>query len=270
VRRAGAFLFSVAVLASLGDGAIDAEARTGGRVLATGDSMIQYVDAALEQRLERRRRVRVASDAHVSTGLSKPSLLNWPRYAKRQVRRYKPRVTVMFIGANDGFPMAGRSGRSVPCCGRAWQGEYARRATRMMRTYNRGGDGRVYWLLLPQARGGSFRKVFPAVNAGLRRAARPFGSRLRLIHLDRVFTPRGRFRSVMRYRGRLATVRQPDGVHLTQAGAAIAADKVVAAMDRDHALGRRRKVGAVLKRAFPLPRRSSPARSRAPSGLASR
>jgi hypothetical protein len=74
--------------------------------------MIQYVDAALEQRLERRRRVRVASDAHVSTGLSKPSLLNWPRYAKRQVRRYKPRVTVMFIGANDGFPMAGRSGRS--------------------------------------------------------------------------------------------------------------------------------------------------------------
>jgi len=267
------------VLASLGDGAIDAEARTGGRVLATGDSMIQYVDAALEQRLERRRRVRVASDAHVSTGLSKPSLLNWPRYAKRQVRRYKPRVTghgSRVTGHGDvnrgqrRFPMTGRSGRSVPCCGRAWQGEYARRATQMMRTYNRGGDGRVYWLLLPQARGGSFRKVFPAVNAGLRRAARPFGSRLRLIHLDRVFTPRGRFRSVMRYRSRLATVRQPDGVHLTQAGAAIAADKVVAAMDRDHALGRRRKVGAVLKRAFPLPRRSSPARSRAPSGLASR
>ncbi len=68
----------------------------------------------------------------------------------------------------------------------------------MMRTYNRGGVGRVYWLLLPQARGGFFRKVFPAVNAGLRTAARPLGNRPRLIHLNRVFTPHRRFRSVMR------------------------------------------------------------------------
>ena len=227
------------MLTSLG-GVAPAEGRSGGRVLATGDSMIQYVDTALRQRLERRPRVHVASDAHVSTGLSKPFLLNWPGYAKRQVRRYKPRVTVMFLGANDGFPMANRSGRQVRCCGKAWRGEYARRAKKMMRTYNRGGAGRVYWLLLPQARGGFFRKIFPAVNAGLRRAARPYGDRLRLIHLNRVFTPRGRFRSAMRYHGRLLRVRQADGIHLTQAGAAIAANKVVAAIDRDRALGRRR------------------------------
>lgn len=252
------------MLTPLGGGAATAEARAGGRVLATGDSMIQYVDAALGQRLERRRGVRVSSDAHVSTGLSKPSLLDWPRYAERQVRRFKPRVTVMFIGANDGFPMADRSGRSVPCCGEAWRDEYARRAKRMMRTYNRGGDARVYWLLLPQARGGFFRRVFPAVNAGLRRAARPYGDRLRLIHLNRIFTPGGRFRSVMRYRGRLLTVRQSDGVHLTQAGAGIAADRVVAAIDRDRALGGRRELGAVLKPGVLLP--MGPPRNRPRSG----
>lgn len=231
---------SFAVLTSVGAATAAAEARTGGRVLATGDSMIQYVDTALAQRLERRRRVRVASDAHVSTGLSKPFLLNWPRYAKRQVRRYRPRVTVMFLGANDGFPMTNRSGQSVRCCGKAWQAQYARRAKKLMRTYNRGGAGRVYWLLLPQARGGFFRKVYPAVNAGLRIAALQYGGHTRLIHLNRVFTPHGRFRSAMRYRGRSVTVRQSDGIHLTQAGAAIAANRVIAAIDRDRALGRRR------------------------------
>jgi len=243
VRRAGALLVSIAVLASLVGGPAASGAGTGGRVLATGDSMIQYVDAALSQRLERRRRVRVASDAHVSTGLSKPSLLNWPRYAKQQVRRYRPRVTVMFIGANDGFPMTNRSGRSVGCCGKQWRDEYARRAMAMMRTYGRRGRGRVYWLLLPQARSGFFRRVFPAVNAGVRKAARRSGNRRQLIHLNRVFTPGGRFRSAMRYRGRLVTVRQPDGVHLTPAGASIAADEVVAAIDRGHALARPRLGG---------------------------
>lgn len=202
--------------------------------------MIQYVDTALRQRLERRRRVRVASDAHVSTGLSKPTLLRWPTYAESQMRRYRPRVTVMFIGANDGFPLATRTGRRVPCCAKMWRAEYARRAQKMMRTYRRSGDGWLYWLLLPQARSGFFRRIFPAVNAGIRRAARRFDERVRVIHLNRLFTPHGRFRSVMRYRGRYLTVRQGDGVHLTPAGAAIAANQVIYRMDRDRALGRRR------------------------------
>jgi len=231
----------VAALAALSPlpavGADPAGAARGSRVLATGDSMIQIVDSFLASRLERRRGVRVISDAHISTGLSKPFLFNWPKYASGQMRRHRPRVTVMFIGANDGYPLRTRSG-SVACCGRAWSNQYARVARRVMRTYRRGA-GRVYWLLLPQARGGPFRQVFPAVNAGLRRAARGM-KRVRLVHLNRVFTPHGRFRSAMRYHGRVVTVRQPDGVHLSVAGASIAATKVIAAIDRDRALRRRR------------------------------
>jgi len=125
-------------------------ARSGGTVLATGDSTIQYIDSFLATRLERRRRVRVLSDARVSTGLSKPSLLNWPRHASAQMHRHRPRVTVISLGANDGF----RIGRAR-CCGRAWRIAYARRARRMMRTYSRRGAGRVYWLLLPRRVAGS-------------------------------------------------------------------------------------------------------------------
>jgi len=229
------------VMAARGPGSVAERQSAGRTVLATGDSTIQIVDSFLARRLERRRGVRVVSDARISTGLSKSSVLNWPLHASGQMRRYRPRVTVVSIGANDGFPFRGRSGRSVGCCGRAWRLRYAQRARRMMRTYRRRGAGRVYWLLLPQARGGSFRRVFPAVNAALRRAARPRRDGVRLIHLNRVFTPRGRYHDVIRRHRRLVRVRQRDGVHLSIAGASIAASLTIRAIDRDHALRRRRR-----------------------------
>ena len=210
-------------------------------VLATGDSMIQIVDGFLKQRLERPGRVRVLSDARISTGISKPFMLDWPNLAQRQVRRLRPRATVMFIGANDGFPMRNPAGQNVGCCGHAWAVEYARRAGAMMHTYLFGRRGHVYWLLLPQARGGFFRKVFPAVNAGLRRAARRFGKRVRLIRLNRVFTPGGRFRQFITWHGQRVNARQEDGVHLSTAGASIAAHYVVRRMLGDHVLSAPRK-----------------------------
>jgi hypothetical protein len=205
-------------------------------VLATGDSMIQTVDGFLKRRLERPKRVRVLSDARISTGLSKPLLLDWPRHAQRQVKRLRPRATVVFIGANDGFPM-----RGTACCGSGWIAEYARRAQKMMRTYLFGRRGRVYWLLVPQARGGFFRRIFPAVNTALRLAAKPLGKRVRLIRLNRVFTPGGRFRQFITWHGRRVNARQKDGVHLSVQGASIAASYVIRRMRGDHVLSQPKK-----------------------------
>jgi len=195
----------------------------GGRLtlLATGDSMIQIIDSYLKLRLGPRG-VGVRSDARISTGISKPSLLDWQTHARRQATRIRPDVTVMFLGANDGFPMAGQA-----CCGPGWIDEYARRARRMMSAYGRGGRGRVYWLLLPAPRGGFFREVFPAVNAALRKAAASARRDVRLIELDKVFTPGGRYRATMRIGHRNVRVRQGDGVHLSTAGASLAASIVI-------------------------------------------
>ena len=235
----GRFLLALSVMACLTSvpSATAQGAASVGTVLATGDSMIQIVDSFLERRLERRPGVRVHSDARISTGLSKPFLLNWPRHARSQARRLRPRVTVVFIGANDGFPFPARRGGRVACCGRAWRVQYACRARRMMRAYARGGAGQVYWLLLPQARGGPYRRVYPAVNRALRRAARPRGDHVRLVHLNRLFTPHGRYRDVIRHRGRRVHVRQRDGIHLSVAGASIAAGIVARLIRRDGALG---------------------------------
>ena len=199
------------------------------RLLATGDSMIQIIDGYLRQRLGPRG-VSVRSDAHISTGISKPSLLDWQNQARRQAAG-APDVVVMFLGANDGFPM----GPSA-CCGEAWVAEYARRARAMMATYGRGGRTRVYWLLLPTPRRGFFRETFPAVNAGIRRAAAEARRDVRVIDLVEVFTPGGRYRDSMRIGARVVRVRQADGVHLNTAGASLAASVIIRTLRRERIL----------------------------------
>jgi lysophospholipase L1-like esterase len=210
------------------------------RVLATGDSMIQFIDGMLARRLERRRGARVSSDAHISTGLSKLSMFDWVKRAREQARSLHPDVTVMFIGANDGFPMKTPSGATAACCAAAWTAEYARRVESMMRSYVRGGRSYVYWMTLPAPRRGDFARIYRAVNRAIKRAAARVGRGARVIDLVKVFTPGGRFRQQIRFRGKTINARQPDGVHLSVAGASVAATLVVDRLRADRALPRLR------------------------------
>lgn len=202
------------------------------RVLATGDSMIQLVDEFLKQRLRRLEPIKLRSDAHISTGISKPQMLNWVRHAAGSARGFKPDVTVVFIGANDGFNMPTPGGGLATCCGAAWVEEYARRTLSMMRSYERRGAGQVYWLLLPAPRSGAWRSIFRHVNAAIRIAAKESRA-THVIDLRRVFTPSGRFRQHIRWHRRSVSVRESDGIHLNVAGSRIAAEVVTRRLRRD-------------------------------------
>jgi lysophospholipase L1-like esterase len=213
-------------------------ARGGGlRLLATGDSMIQVVDDDLQSRLDRRVAA-MRSDARIGTGISKLAQLNWLRTARGQARGFKPDITIMFLGANDGFPMRTPSGGHVECCARGWVREYSRRVASMMRFYVRSGRSLVYWLTLPTPRRGDFARVYRAVNVAIGRAAARVGDRARVIDLVPVFTPGGRFRETITFRGRSVSARQEDGVHLSPAGASIAATLVIDRLRADRALPR--------------------------------
>lgn len=198
-------------------------------VLATGDSMMQRLDTSLLRRLGALG-VYARSDAHEATGISKPSLLDWESYAYRQAAS-RPDVVVMFIGANDAFTMGGAA-----CCGEAWVAEYARRVHNMMVAYARGGRARVLWLTLPTPREGFVRQSFPAVNRALRRAAASLRRDVRIVDLVKVFSPGGRYRKWIRRGNREVGVRQGDGIHLSDEGAAIAAKLITRTLQRERVL----------------------------------
>ncbi len=195
-------------------------------LLVTGDSMSTPLDAELARKLVPAG-VRVVRDPHLGTGISKSFLVDWGQLAASQVKRDHPGAVVVFIGANEGFPING-----VRCCGAAWAAAYANRARAMMNTYRAGGAARVFWITLPAPRSAARASISRVVNAAIGVAAEPWRSQIRLIDTPPIFTPKG-YRDAMPVAGKDTIVRQADGIHLNDAGAALLATVVVARLRQD-------------------------------------
>jgi hypothetical protein len=205
-----------------------------GTLLVTGDSLSQPLDVELARRLSSGG-VRTVRDAHLGTGISKSALLDWGRQSTAQVAKDRPDAIVFFLGANEGFPFEAAGGKSIECCGAAWAAQYATRARRMMQTYRQDSAARVYWLLLPMPRDAARQKIARTVNAAILAAAQPFRAQVRILDMSALFTPGGKYRASMPVKGRATIVREPDGIHLNEAGAAVAADVVIARLKADFA-----------------------------------
>jgi len=200
-------------------------------VLVTGDSMSQPLDAEVARSLAPKG-IKVDRDVHVGTGISDTSIVDWGKLSVSQVSKDKPDAVVMFMGANEGFPMKTGT-REVKCCGADWAAEYAYRARRMMDTYRRAGAARVYWLLLPTYRSAARAKIARVVDAAIYAAASPYRAQVRLLDMGAIFTPGDRYRDAMTVDGREQLVRQSDGVHLNNTGSRVAADAVIKALHGD-------------------------------------
>ena len=202
-------------------------------LLVTGDSLSTPLDIELAQRLTPSG-VNVIRDPHLATGISKTALVDWGRLAVTQVQNDKPDAVVVFIGANEGYPMPGPNGKSVSCCGPDWAAIYANRARQMMRTYMQGGTAHVYWLTVPTPRDSARQPIERAVNAAIKVAAQPFASRVQVIDTVPVFTPGDRYRDSMTVNGEPTIVRESDGIHLNDAGSSVAADIVAKALGANY------------------------------------
>lgn len=202
------------------------------KLLVTGDSMIQPMDAILAQRMEPDG-VDVVRDPHQGTAITNPSLLNWAKLAEKQAKDEKADAVVVMLGGAEGFPIKNRSGSKIECCGPEYAALYSDRVRQLMRTWQRGGRTKVYWILIPKARDGGENEIVDMVNASLDVASVPFRRDVRIVDLPEVLTPGDKFRSSMDIDGRKQIVRETDGLHLTEPGAKLAADTVQKALRRD-------------------------------------
>jgi len=204
-------------------------------VLVTGDSLAMPLDAEVARRLSAEG-IEVVRDPQIGTGISKADIGDWRSISLRQAEKEEPDATVMFLGANEGFPMPKAGGGTVECCGVDWATEYASRARRMMDTYRQDGEARVYWLTLPAPRDEERQRVARVVNEGIAVAAQPFRAHIRVIDMVELFTPGGKYRDSLDIEGEETIVRESDGVHLNKEGARLAADRVLDALTDDFGL----------------------------------
>lgn len=201
-------------------------------VLVTGDSLAMPLDAEVARRLAAEG-IEVIRDPQIGTGISKVDLGDWGSISVRQTREDEPDAVIVFIGANEGFPMPAPGGGEVDCCEADWAAQYASRARRMMDTYRQGGEARVYWLTLPLPRDEDRQEVARVVNEGIEVAAQPFRMHVRVLDMVSLFTPGGEYRDSMDVEGEDRIVRESDGIHLNDDGAKLAADRVLDAIHSD-------------------------------------
>ncbi|HWC27402.1 MAG TPA: hypothetical protein VG474_12520 [Solirubrobacteraceae bacterium] len=195
-------------------------------VLATGDSTIQGIDSFLGDELGEAASVR--SDVQIGSAISRGDF--WVGHAASQTRRLRQRVSVISVGAAfDGFPLPGPGGQEVECCDAPWMLAYSARVRAIMRTYLRGGRGRVFWLTPPLPRDPVRARITTAIGAAIRHAAEGLPGAT-VVRIDRIFSPGGAYREVIRYRGRDVRVRDADGVHLNVSGTAIVAQLLAPAI----------------------------------------
>ena len=204
--------------------AAPAAASNGPTILTTGDSLMQSVDSILQDRLSGR--AHVVSDVRLGGAISGVPLEESLAFAAGQVARYHPHATVLTLGSNEFYDMTTPDGRQVACCGEPWTAEYARRARAVMQTYAQAGAASVVWLAVPAARDPRRVPGNTAVNVALQRAAAGLPA-VAVEQLDAIFTPGMRYADTLLRDGRAITIRQSDGIHLSIAGARIAADLVL-------------------------------------------
>jgi hypothetical protein len=164
----------------------------------------------------------VVQDPHIGTGISTTFIVNWAKLAAAQEKSDHPDAVVVFIGANDGFPMTGPEGREISCCGADWAAIYAYRVRQVMNTY-RGAGARVYWMTLPAPRDPARARIARVVNAAIEVAAQPWAAQVQVVDTVPIFTPGFAYRDAMTIGGKQTIVRQADGIHLNEAGSSLLA-----------------------------------------------
>ncbi len=202
-------------------------------LLVTGDSMSQPLDSDLADALIPKH-VHVVQEPHIGTGISTTFVVNWGRLSAHQVKEDHPEAIVVFIGANDGFPMEGPEGREVSCCGARWGAIYADRVRQIMNTYRQDGAAHVYWLTLPAPRDPARARIARVVNAAIDVAAQPWVSQIQIINTVPIFTPGFVYRDAMSIAGKQTIVREADGIHLNEAGSSLLARYVLEAIGHNY------------------------------------
>ena len=204
------------------------------RIYFGGDSQARYPAQSLELRLEERgRAATLASDAEISTGLARPDVYNWPAQLLDKAQADSPpEAVIVLLGANDKQDMVNGEGEVVSVLSPEWRTEYA---TRVAITMDLLEDPRrrVLWVGQPPMRDAKLDEAMRVINEidAAEAASRPW---VEYVDISTRFADSsgGYADEVDDGTGTLVRVRQADGVHLNERGAAWLSEMLADELER--------------------------------------
>ncbi|MFA7052993.1 MAG: DUF459 domain-containing protein [Kiritimatiellia bacterium] len=208
-----------------------ARAADGAPVLMIGDSMMRLLGIAMEKELNAAGVAPAATFSSLASGLARMDAFDWFAKVDELMKQHKPATVVVSLGANDRQSLKDATGRVVPFGQPDWEREYGLRVGRIMDELIKGGVTRVVWLLLPDMKEPAQQEYAQSVNALFKREAATETRKDKVVLFDMapLLTRRpGTFSLyVMAPNGAALTVRDPDGIHLTNVGSKRVAQSIV-------------------------------------------
>lgn len=172
-------------------------------------------------------------DVHISTGLARPEVFNWPDYLAEILPGDKPNAVVLTFGANDDQTLTGDNGGEsfgTP----EWVAEYGRRVGGLFDEITAlPSHPRVFMVGIPPIRNvARFETDYKLINSIYEAQAKLRPGRV--FYVDTVTAlggPSGTYNEFLpQLDGTLVQVRTDDGIHVTDAGGALVATRILAVM----------------------------------------
>jgi uncharacterized protein len=207
------------------------------RLWIGGDSLGDTPGSSLIDALASNRAVGVIApvDTHISTGLARPEVFNWPAYLKDIVTADQPNAVVLTFGANDDQTLTGDGG-GESFGSPAWQAEYRRRIGGLMDTVTGAASHpRLFFVGIPPVRDAArFSNDYVLINNIVNSEAQARAGRVYYVDtVSAIGTATGGYTDgLLNPDGTVVQVRTADGIHFTRAGGDRIAAKILAAMNQ--------------------------------------
>jgi uncharacterized protein len=196
-------------------------------IALVGDSMMAVGLAPyLKRTLGKQDNVHLIAAFRSGTGLSRPEIFDWIAEYPKLVDGQPVNLALCAMGANDaqGFVENGKvQAFDTP----GWDAIYRQRVLDLARLLTRDGT-KVIWLTLPVMRSDTYSAKTARINRIVREVLADMDG-VQVLEANSVLADEdGRFRAFIKdSKGKLVSLRQSDGIHVTDAGARLLADKLM-------------------------------------------
>jgi hypothetical protein len=170
-------------------------------------------------------------DGHVSTGLARPEVFNWPAYLQEVIAANKPQAMVFTVGSNDDQDLTGQNGVG-PFGTAPWQDEYRRRVGGLMDEVI-ASKVKLFWVGIPVVKNTErYANHYRLINdIAKQEAAKRAGKVVFVDTVPVLAGPDGGYTDFLTNPdGSVVQVRAGDGIHFTRAGGDRIANAVLTAI----------------------------------------
>ncbi len=187
------------------------------QVTVFGDTFAEGVLSGLVEAMGSDTRLNIQRRVREFSGVMSADFDTKARDLEDSITREPLNLAIVMIGEDDRVPLKSSTGRKVPIASVEWIAEYTRRIDRLMKAVKRKNPG-VYWAGLPNLARGDANEQARAMNEVIRERAYLNGYK----YIDAYAGFADEAGAYSAYgpdlEGKIRVLRQPDGIHFTDAG----------------------------------------------------